>query len=71
MDWVLPGLELVLARPFRLTRVFIREDFPTFDLPAKAMSGLSGGGYWCSLKALMTKEASIQRLLNNQTVLRE
>jgi len=59
IDWVLPGLELVLARLFRLTRTFMREDLPTLDLPAKAISGLSGGGYWFARKALMRNTTSI------------
>ena len=44
MAWVLPGVELVLAIFLLLTSTFIRDDFPTLDLPAKAISGLSGGG---------------------------
>jgi len=37
-------VELVLASFFRFVKTFIREDLPTFDRPAKAISGLSGGG---------------------------
>jgi len=44
MAWVLPGFELVLAICFLLRSVFINEDFPTFERPAKAISGLFGGG---------------------------
>ena len=59
MDWVLPGVELVLANFFLFTRVLMREDLPTLDLPAKAISGLSDTGYWLSLKALIINSTSI------------
>ena len=59
MDWVLPGVELVLANFFLFTRVLMREDLPTLDLPAKAISGLSDSGYWLSLKALIRNSTSI------------
>jgi len=35
----------------------MREDFPTFDRPAKAISGSPGGGYWEGFTALMTNSA--------------
>jgi len=35
---VLPGVELVLAIAFLFRIVFIKEDLPTLDLPAKAIS---------------------------------
>jgi hypothetical protein len=44
MDLVFPGRELVLARFRRSKSLFMSEDFPTFDLPAKATSGRSAGG---------------------------
>ena len=37
MSWVRPGVELVLTSRFRLTSVLIREDFPTFERPAKTI----------------------------------
>lgn len=44
IPWVLPGVDEVLARALRPSKKLIREDFPTFDLPANAISGkgLSG-----------------------------
>ena len=44
MVCVLPGCEDVLARALRFSNALISEDFPTFDLPAKATSSskLSG-----------------------------
>ena len=39
MSWVRPGVELVFTRRLRFTRVLIREDLPTFDLPVKPISG--------------------------------
>jgi len=61
IDLVLPGLELVRARFRELISLFIREDFPTFDLPAKAISGLSEGGS-CSGRAALAylKEGVVQ-----------
>ena len=41
---VLPGVLLVRASPFRLRRVLMREDFPTLDRPANAISGRTAGG---------------------------
>jgi len=59
IDLVLPGLELVRAIFWELISLFIREDFPTFDLPAKAISGLSEGGNCSGIAALFKKETSI------------
>ena len=59
IDLVLPGLELVRASFREFTSLFIREDFPTFDLPAKAISGLFGGGNCSGRVALFKKETSI------------
>jgi hypothetical protein len=33
---VFPGAELTLAKPFRFSRVLIKELLPTLDLPEKA-----------------------------------
>ena len=44
MVCVFPGCALVLARALRFIRPLIREDFPTFDFPAKATSGLPVSG---------------------------
>ena len=44
MSCVLPGVDEVLARVLLPQRVFIRELFPTLDLPIKAYSGIFGVG---------------------------
>ena len=48
---VLPGFWLTLARLFRLRSLFISDDLPTFDLPAKARSGKLVFGYWLGFTA--------------------
>jgi len=45
MTWVRPGLELVRARPFLPTKLLIKLDFPTFDLPENAILGSFSLGY--------------------------
>jgi len=60
MLWVLPGVELVHASFFFPTSRFIKLDFPTFDLPAKTISGSSSGGKSLSDTALIIKSASIK-----------
>ena len=59
MALVLPGRELVRANFGLFTSLLMRDDFPTFDFPAKAISGLSGGGNCEGLTALFMKENSI------------
>ena len=44
MVCVFHGCALVLARDFRFIRPLIRDDFPTFDFPANATSGLLVSG---------------------------
>ena len=44
MVCVFPGLDDVKARFLRFTSALIKEDLPTFDLPIKANSGLTGMG---------------------------
>jgi hypothetical protein len=39
--WVLPGVELVFAKPFRSVNILISDDLPTLLLPMKANSGFS------------------------------
>ena len=41
---VLPGVELVLTSFLRVRRELIRVDLPTFDRPAKAISGMTRSG---------------------------
>jgi len=59
ISWVRPGVELVFTRRFLFTRVFIREDLPTLERPAKAISGKTAGGYWDGLTALVTNSADL------------
>ena len=40
IDFVLPGVEDVLASLEFLSRWLINEDFPTLDLPTMAISGI-------------------------------
>jgi hypothetical protein len=51
---VLPGVELVLASPRRLSRQLMSDDLPTLDLPEKAISGsdvpFSCAAVWALLK---------------------
>jgi hypothetical protein len=53
------AVELVFTNFLRPNNVFIREDFPTFERPAKAISGLSEGGYWEGFTALVMKLADL------------
>jgi hypothetical protein len=48
---VFQGMFDVFARLFLWVSVLIRDDFPTFDLPKKAISGYSGGGHCCKVEA--------------------
>ena len=41
---VLPGLAETFTRPLRLKSLFISEDLPTLERPAKDTSGLTQGG---------------------------
>ena len=57
MSRVRPGVELVFTNRLRWMRVLIREDLPTLDRPANAISGKLAGGYWDGLTALFTNTA--------------
>src|SRR5690625_1390448 len=59
MVLVLPGLPLVLAKPLLFTKVFISDDLPTLDLPAKAISGSLSSGYCSGFTATLCKSAFI------------
>jgi hypothetical protein len=63
ISWVRPGVELVLTRCLRLTRVLISDDFPTLERPVKAISGKSSEGYWDGLTALLTNSADLMIML--------
>ena len=55
IDWVLPGVELVFAMPRRFSSLLIREDLPTLERPAKAISGRSSAGRPVSLEKTFIK----------------
>jgi len=57
MSCVLPGVPDVLASIFCPVIIFIREDFPTLDLPIKAYSGKTAGGHLLNSGLLMIKRA--------------
>jgi hypothetical protein len=44
MDLVFPGSLLTRAKFLRFNKEFIKEDFPTFERPAKVNSGSEGAG---------------------------
>ena len=52
-----PDLLLVFANFFLFTRVSVRENFPTFDLPANAISANRSSGYWEESTALFMNSA--------------
>src|SRR5688500_11438111 len=58
---VQPGVLLVRTSFLRSTRELIREDFPTFDRPAKATSANAGGGSSRVLRAEVMNRASVTR----------
>src|SRR3989304_9699344 len=57
MSCVLPGVELVLTRVFRLSRALMIDDLPTFERPAKAICGLGSTGNCPGPAALVTNSA--------------
>jgi hypothetical protein len=59
MVWVRPGLELVFTRFLRPNNELIREDLPTLERPANAISGGPGRGYWAGFTALVTNSADL------------
>ena len=63
MSCVRPGVELVLTNLFRLISVFIKEDLPTLERPAKATSGNSLAGYWDGFTALFINSADFMIML--------
>lgn len=57
MSWVLPGLELVFAKPFTLVSILMREDLPTLLRPINAYSGLLSEGHFLWLVLLTMNSA--------------
>lgn len=60
----LSGLPETLARLFLPVRRFSSEDFPTLERPAKAISGMTGAGYWAGLTATASRFASLTIILH-------
>jgi hypothetical protein len=50
----LPGVLEIFAIEFLPTNILMRDDFPTFDLPIKAYSGLSISGHSLGWALLLT-----------------
>jgi hypothetical protein len=63
MSWVRPGVELVFTRFFRFINVLIRDDFPTLDRPAKAISCRLSGGYCVGFTALFTNSVDLMIII--------
>lgn len=57
MSRVFPGLELVMAKPFRAEIMLIKEDLPTFERPMNAYSGFSEQGQDAKPGQLFTNSA--------------
>jgi len=57
MHWVRPGVELVFTSFLRFNNLLISADFPTFERPAKAISGSTEDGYWERRTAVTINEA--------------
>ena len=57
MVWVFPGWEEVLASDFRFISALIKDDFPTLDFPANAISGLSFAGITLVIPQTVSKLA--------------
>jgi hypothetical protein len=64
---VRPGVFDVRARPFLCNSEFRSDDFPTFDLPRKAISGLLSTGQCRRSKALFTNSADVIFIFNDYT----
>jgi hypothetical protein len=55
ISWVRPGLLETLTSLLRCKRQLIKEDLPTFERPAKAISGGPTGGYPLGFTAAVKK----------------
>jgi hypothetical protein len=60
MSCVFPGVPDVLARPFLEVSILMSEDFPTFERPMKANSGLPSVGHL---------ETSVLEMLNSAVLI--
>src|SRR2546428_11954629 len=61
---VRPGVDDVRARPRTPSRELMKLDFPTFERPRKAISGLPSRGQSVGLNALLTNVALVIRIQN-------
>ena len=71
---VFPGVLLVLANLLRLVRQLIKDDFPTLERPAKAISGTKVSGYCAGFTAVARSFASIYSIktsITSKWILRE
>jgi hypothetical protein len=57
---VRPGVRLTLANAFLFTSRLRREDYPTFDRPANAISGSSDSGRHPSAEAMPPMNSSFR-----------
>ena len=59
MSVVFPGVEEMRARFFFPHSILMRDDFPTFDLPAKAYSGIFPDGN-CLVSAEEVRNSAVR-----------
>ena len=65
MSNVFPGVADVLASFLLFVSILMRLDFPTFDLPIKAYSGLLSCGHIDSLGALNVNSAFLISIITS------
>ncbi len=63
-----PGLPDVLAISLRTHNIFIKEDFPTFDLPINAYSGNTGAGHLLKSVLLITNWADLISIIKIDSI---
>ena len=59
MTCVFPGLDEIRASPLMPQSILMSEDFPTFERPMNAYSGLSGFGHCESFTPLLMYFAEV------------
>lgn len=59
MSIVFPGVDDVMAKPFRPVSILMSDDLPTFDRPMNAYSGVSSSGHFLTSELLITNFASL------------
>lgn len=65
MSLVFPGVTEIFANFLLFVRAFIKEDFPTFERPIKAYSGMVGFGHPSIVTALITNSAALIFITRN------